>query len=159
MCSQSQSWHRSWKGGLAGGGEEPAGQQVRQKAGGGAAHQLHPQKLAQVGQGPGLGQEDGHGLVAGGQEHGQQGAGGDEPAGVEVGRGHGEAALGHAAQQGSPQGAPGAQSGEGSGELVPGPVLQVFHEQVGPEEKGQGFQGVQQGIQQEIYHGTPPCER
>ena len=96
-----------------------------------AGDQLYPQKQQQVRQSPRVGQENGQGLVAGGQEHRHQGARGDQPSGVEVGGGHGEAALGDQPQQGAPHRAEGPQFGQSAGKLFAGPVLQKFDKQIG----------------------------
>ena len=105
----------------------PVGQALPQQVGEDAehrpGHQLHPQQEQQVRQRPRLGDEDGQGLVAGGQKHRHQGARGDEPPGVEVGRRHREAALGHQPQHSAPHRAKGPQPLEGAGELLAGAVL------------------------------------
>ena len=89
-------------------------------------------------------------LVAGGKENGNEGSGGDYPAGVKVCRNDGKASLGNHPEKGADEGAGFSEFREPMGELVRRPVLNELDEQIGGKEKGKTYERVLQRVYQKM---------
>ena len=108
------------------GGHQAHQQHVQHKARQQRHADLHGDEQHQPGPLIRHGQQHGNGLVAGGQEHRQQGAQADHPAAVEVGGHGGKAALGHAAQHRAGHKAPVAAALQGILDAAAVEPLDVF---------------------------------
>ena len=94
-----------------------------------------------------LRQADGDQLVRGREDHGDERADRDDAAGVERGGHRREAALRKRAQKAADDGPELAGRGDDPLHPASGGVLDRLHRQVGEEEEGQEFQGVDDAVE------------
>ena len=90
-------------------------------------------------------------LVRGGENHGDQGAGGDDAAGIQRGRHGREAALGQGAQDGAHHGAGLAGLLHGGTDVVACGVLQGLHGKVGQKQERDELERVNDAFCQYVY--------
>ena len=98
-----------------------------------------------------LGRQQRDRLIAGGDKDRQHRAGGDDPAGVQVGGHRAEAALRHTAQQRAGDKAPAAAAGQRIFDALAVVTFQPFNQQISQIQEGQHFNAVNQGVQKGVY--------
>ena len=124
---------------------------IQQRTAHHAEARLAEQQGRQAGPLGGFRRQKGHRFVAGGDEHRQQCAGGDYPAGIQVGGHRTETALRHTAQKRAGHKAPASAAGQRRLDAVAVVAFQPFDQQVRQVKKGQHLDTVNPGIQQRIY--------
>ena len=123
---------------------------IQHKAGGHAEHHLQHHQQQQTAPEARLGGKQGDSLVAGGDKHRQQRAGGDDPAGVQVGGHGGKTALGHAAQRRAGHKTPAPAAGQRLFDALAVVALQPLDEQIGQKQERQHLAAVDKGVDEGV---------
>ena len=124
---------------------------VHQQAGNDAHDDLERQDAKEPGRRLLVRNKDRNHLVRGGEDHGDQGAGGDDAAGIQRGRHGREAALGQGAQDGAHHGAGLAGLLHGGSDVVACGVLQGLHGKVGQKQERDELKRVNDAFCQYVY--------
>ena len=141
-------------------GQDAAQRNIQHQTGCNAKHDFEHQQQAQLVPQGRLRRQQGDGFIRCCQEHSQQRAGGNDPAGIKVGRYRRKPALWYAAQQCAGHKAPVAAASQRFFNSLAMVAFQPFDQQICQIQKRQHFYAVDQCIQKSInnnFHNSPIC--